>query len=95
MRSLPEVPAMGELGYSGMMGDTFRGMLVPAGTPAVIVARLRADITRGLAVADMRDRLTALGFELIGNTPEQFSAQIKADIDRWGKVIREAGIKAE
>lgn len=95
MSALPEVPAMGELGFSGMVGDTFQGVLLPAGTPLAIATRLHGNITQALATPDMRDRLTAIGFETIGNTPEQFSAQIKADIARWGKVIREAGIKAE
>lgn len=95
MSALPEVPAMGELGFSGMVGDTFQGVLLPAGTPHAIATQLHGKITQALATPDMRDRLTAIGFETIGNTPEQFSAQIKADIARWGKVIREAGIKAE
>jgi tripartite-type tricarboxylate transporter receptor subunit TctC len=93
--ALPEVPAMGELGIAGMSGDTFQGVLVPAGTPKQITARLYADIKKALATAEVRERLITIGFEPIGNSPEEFAAQIKSDIARWGKVIRDAQIKAD
>ena len=93
--ALPDVPAMGELGISGMVGDTFQGMLVPAGTPRAITSKLHEHIMKALAAPDVRDRMGTLGFDIVGNTPEQFAAQIKNDIARWGKVIREAGIKAD
>ena len=95
MSALPDVPAMGELGYSGMIGDTFQGMLIPAATPREITAKLHAHIMKALGASDVRERMTGLGFEVVGNTPEQFAAQIKNDIARWGKVIREAGIRAD
>jgi tripartite-type tricarboxylate transporter receptor subunit TctC len=93
--ALPEVPAMGELGIAGMSGDTFQGVLVPAGTPKQITGRLYADIKKALAAAEVRERLITIGFEPIGNSPEQFAAQISSDIARWGKVIRDAQIKAD
>jgi tripartite-type tricarboxylate transporter receptor subunit TctC len=93
--ALPEVPAMGELGIAGMSGDTFQGVLVPAGTPKQITARLYADIKKALAAAEVRERLITIGFEPIGNSPEEFAAQIRSDIARWGKVIRDAQIKAD
>jgi tripartite-type tricarboxylate transporter receptor subunit TctC len=93
--ALPEVPAMGELGIAGMSGDTFQGVLVPAGTPKQITGRLYADIKKALAAAEVRERLITIGFEPIGNSPEEFAAQIKSDIARWGKVIRDAQIKAD
>jgi tripartite-type tricarboxylate transporter receptor subunit TctC len=92
---LPDVPAMGELGIHGMVGDTFQGVLVPAGTPKAIVARLHADIVKAIASVDMRERMSAIGLEPIGNSPEQFAAQIKSDIARWGAVIRQADIKVD
>ena len=95
MSALPDVPAMGELGYPGMIGDTFQGMLIPAATPRAITAKLHEHIMKALAAPDVRERMIALGFEVVGNTPEQFAAQIKTDIARWGKVIREAGIRAD
>jgi tripartite-type tricarboxylate transporter receptor subunit TctC len=93
--ALPDVPSMGELGIQGMVGDTFQGVLVPAGTPKAIVARLHADIVKAIASQDMRDRMNVIGLEPVGNTPEQFAAQIKSDIARWGAVIRQAGIKVD
>jgi tripartite-type tricarboxylate transporter receptor subunit TctC len=93
--ALPEVPAMGELGIAGMSGDTFQGVLVPAGTPKQITGRLYADIKKALAAAEVRERLITIGFEPIGNSPEEFAAQISSDIARWGKVIRDAQIKAD
>ena len=93
--ALPDVPAMGELGISGMVGDTFQGMLVPAGTPRAITSKLHEHIIKALAAPDVRERMATLGFDIVGNTPEQFAAQIKSDIARWGAVIRQAGIKAD
>jgi tripartite-type tricarboxylate transporter receptor subunit TctC len=93
--ALPDVPSMGELGINGMVGDTFQGVLVPAGTPKHIVARLHADIVKAIASPDMRDRMNAIGLEPVGNTPEQFAGQIRSDIARWGAVIRQAGIKVD
>jgi tripartite-type tricarboxylate transporter receptor subunit TctC len=95
MSALPDVPAMGELGYPGMIGDTFQGMFVQASTPRAITSKLHEHILKALGASDVRERMTALGFEVVGNTPDQFAAQVKTDIARWGKVIREAGIKAD
>jgi tripartite-type tricarboxylate transporter receptor subunit TctC len=95
MSALPDVPAMGELGYPAMTGDTFQGLFARAGTPHAITAKLHEHVMKALAAPDVRERMIALGFDIVGNTPEQFAAQVKTDIGRWGKVIREAGIKAD
>lgn len=95
MALLPDVPAMGELGYKGMEADTFQGVFAPAGVPKPIIARLHGDIMKAMSTQDMRDRLTAIAMIPVGNTPEEFTAQVKADIARWGKVIREGGIKVD
>ena len=93
--ALPDVPSMGELGIAGMVGDTFQGVFVPAGVPKPIQARLHGDIMKALALAEVRERLTAIGFDVVGNTPQEFTAQVRNDIARWGKVIREAGLRAD
>ena len=93
--ALPDVPAMGELGITGMSGDTFQGMFVPAGTPKVIVSRLYGEIMKALALPDVRERLGAIGLEPVGNTSQEFTAQIRSDIAKWRKVIQEVNIKAE
>jgi tripartite-type tricarboxylate transporter receptor subunit TctC len=92
---LPEVPALGELGYTGMSGDTFQGMFAPMGTPKEIVSRLHGEIMKAMALPDVRERLTTIGLEQSGNTPAEFAAQIKADIAKWRKVIQEVNIKVE
>jgi tripartite-type tricarboxylate transporter receptor subunit TctC len=95
MSALPDVPAMGELGHPGLIGDTFQGLFARAGTPQAVTAKLHEHVMKALAAPDVRERMIALGFDIVGNTPEQFAAQVKNDIGRWGKVIRDAGIKAD
>ena len=70
-------------------------MLVTAGTAAPIIDRLHHEIVNIVATPEVRERLTALGFELIANSPGQFAERIKQEIDKWAKVIEAAGIKAQ
>lgn len=95
MALLPDVPAMGELGFKGQEGDTFQGVFAPAAVPKPIIARLHGDIMKAMATQDVRDRLTAIAMIPVGNTPEEFTAQVKNDMARWAKVIRDSGIKAD
>ena len=92
---LPEVPSTEESGLPGMEADTFQGVFVPAATPKAIVSRLHGDIIKALALPEVRERLIAIGLEPVGNSPEEFTAQVKADVARWGKIIRERNIKAD
>jgi tripartite-type tricarboxylate transporter receptor subunit TctC len=71
------------------------GLLAPGGTPPAIVDRLHREIVKVVAMPDVRARLSALGFEPIGSTPKQFAGRIRSEIDKWAKVIRAAGIKAQ
>jgi tripartite-type tricarboxylate transporter receptor subunit TctC len=66
---------------------------VPTGTPKEIVDQLYREIARIVQLPEVKERLAAIGFTPVGNTPEELAAQIKRDIARWAKVIREAGIK--
>lgn len=91
--ALPDVPTIGEAGFKGLEADTLQGVLVPAGTPRAIVEKIHADIVRGLAAPDAKARVTTLGFDIIGSTPKEFTAQIKTEIAKWGKVIKAAGLK--
>lgn len=95
MALLPDVPSMGEMGYKGMEADTFQGVFAPTGVSKPIIARLHGEITKALATPDMRERLNAIAMIPVGNSPAEFTDQVKADIARWGKVIREGGIKAD
>jgi tripartite-type tricarboxylate transporter receptor subunit TctC len=70
-------------------------MAAPAGTPRDVVARLQGEITGILKSAEVREKLAADGAEPVGSTPEQFAAFIKAEIDKWSKVVKAAGITVE
>jgi len=72
-----------------------QGLLVPAGTPPAVVRKISSDVRGVMALPDIRQRVTDLGFDVIASTPEAFAVQVKAEIERWGKVIKSAGIKAE
>ncbi len=92
---LPDVPTFEESGVRGMDVGLWFTMLAPAATPREIIAQLNADVAKFVATADYRAQLEKVGFEPFMNTPEQCSAFLKVEIDRWGKVIKEADIKPE
>ena len=92
---LPDVPTLAELGYADQEADTMQGLLLPARTPPAVVTKIATEVRRAMASPDVKQRVTDLGFDVIASTPEQFTAQVKAEIERWGKVIRSAGIKAQ
>jgi tripartite-type tricarboxylate transporter receptor subunit TctC len=92
--TLPEVPAIGEM-VTGYVGDAWHGLFVPAGTPPAIVDRIQTEFARVLALPDVRKRLLDIGLEPIGSTPAEFSAVVRQDYDKWGKVIRDAKIKLD
>ena len=93
--ALPDVPTMGEAGFKGQEADTLQGVLLPAGTPKAIVSKVHGDIVKVLALPDVRERVAGLGFDIVASTPDQFGAQIRAEIEKWGKVIKAAGLKAD
>jgi tripartite-type tricarboxylate transporter receptor subunit TctC len=93
--SLPEVPTFIESGLDGFVVDSWVGILAPAKTPQPIVARLQKEIAAVLAEPETRERYATLGIEPAGNSPEQFTEQIRADLARWEKVVRQAGIRIE
>jgi tripartite-type tricarboxylate transporter receptor subunit TctC len=93
--ALPEVPTNGEAGIPGLESDTLTGVVAPAGTPKEIVERWRGDIVKMLASPEVRERLQTLGFVPVGNSPDEFGARIKSEIAKWGKVVRDANIRAD
>src|SRR5262249_26567076 len=93
--ALPDVPTMEEAGIKGQQADTMQGVLVPAGTPKEIVDLLYREIAKAVGEPDVKEKFAALGFDPIANTPEQFAAQIKAEIAKWEKVIKDAHIKID
>ena len=91
----PELPTIGESGLKGYAVDAWFGLVAPPGVPRDVVAKLNAVSVTALKSADVRQRFADLGYEPIGDTPEQFGATIKNDIDKYVRVTRQAGIKAE
>lgn len=94
-RIFPDVPTMAEAGYPQIMGDSWVGVLVPAGTPKDIVSLLQREIAKVIAAPDMQARLTELGYDPVGSSPEEFGARIKSEIASWGQVIRAAHITVQ
>jgi tripartite-type tricarboxylate transporter receptor subunit TctC len=94
-QSLPDVPTADEQGFKGYDANTNGGFLAPAGTPKAIVEKLNAEINAALKLPDVRTKLQAAGIEIQGGTPQEYAAVIKADLAKWGKVVKEAGIQPE
>ncbi|HEV8096080.1 MAG TPA: tripartite tricarboxylate transporter substrate binding protein [Burkholderiales bacterium] len=93
--AVPELPTISESGLPGYDASTWGGILAPAGTPKDVVAKLNASINAALKMDDVRSRLSGAGIEIQGGTPEQFAAVIRNEIDKWGRIVREAGIQPE
>jgi tripartite-type tricarboxylate transporter receptor subunit TctC len=93
--SLPDLPTIAESGLPGYDANTWGGILAPAGTPKDIVAKLNAEFNKALAAPDVRAKLTASGIEIQGGPPEKFADYIKAELVKWGKVTKDAGIVPE
>ncbi len=91
----PEVPTVAEAGVAGYEVMVWFGVVAPAGTSREIVNKLNAEVTRILAMPDVRERFLAQGVEPVGSTPEQFGEHIRAQMSKWGKVVQDAGVKAE
>ena len=91
----PEIPTVAESGLPGFEVSVWFAVLAPAGTPREITDRLNRTLVKALQAQDTRERLATQGAEPIGNTPEQFTAQIKADLVKWAKVVKAANIKLD
>jgi len=90
---LPDVPTIAESGIPGYESVGWNGILAPAKTPRPVIHRLYDAITKVLKFADVIEKLTSQSVDPIGNSPEEFAAIIRADIEKWGKVLRNAGIQ--
>ena len=92
---LPDLPTIAESGYPKFEALAWNGVLVPAGTPKPVIARLNSEINAILKQTDVVQKLNAAGFDLIGGTPEEFGALITAESDKWAPVIKSANIKID
>ncbi len=92
---LPELPTLDEAGLKGYQIVGWNGLFVPAGTPPVIVNKLHAEVVKALALPDVKERLATMGADGVGDTPQHFASFIKAEIPKWAKVVKDAGLKVE
>ena len=92
---LPEVPTVAESGLPGFDVGFWLGLLAPAGTPRPIIDKLNAAMLKALRDPEVVQRLAGLGVEIIGNSPDEFARVIRADIVKWGKVVKDTGAKAD
>jgi tripartite-type tricarboxylate transporter receptor subunit TctC len=93
--ALPDVPTAAEAGFAGFEVASTYAILAPAGTPPAILAKLNAEIGKVLQLPDVKARFQTLGIEITGSTPQEATSQSSAELAKWGKVIRDSGIKAE
>lgn len=91
MPQLPDVPTVIESGLAGFEVTSWQAVAAPKGTPKDIIAKLQADIAKGLRTADIAKRFADQGFDIVVNTPEQASAFFKSEIDRWATVVKASG----
>ena len=92
---LPELPTLDESGLRGYQIVGWNGLFVPTGTPPAIVTRLHSAVVGALALPDVKERLTIMGADGVGDTPQHFAAFIKAEIPKWAQVVKAAGLKIE
>jgi len=91
----PDLPTIAESGLAGFDISTWFGIFVPAGTPRDVVAKLHAEFTAALAMPDVRERMLSLGAEPVGSSPAEFAAYIRAEADKYARVIKASGAKAD
>jgi tripartite-type tricarboxylate transporter receptor subunit TctC len=92
--SVPELPTVAEAGVPGFAVDQWYALFAPAGTPKEIVGKLYGEIAKAVANQETKERLLAMGLDPVGSTPEDFTAYVKTETVKWGKLVREAGIRA-
>ena len=91
----PDIPTIAEQGYPGFEATAWYAFFAPAGTPPDIVQRIAADTNKALQLADVREKLSALGADPVGGTPEEFARRLRAENARWGDAIRKSGVKID
>ena len=91
----PDVPTMTEAGYPDIEGDSWVGVMVPAGTPKDLVGLLHDEIVRIIQLPDIRERLKTLGSDVVASTPQDFASRINVEIETWGQIIRAGNVKPQ
>jgi len=93
--AMPDVPTVAESGLPGFEASNWFGLMAPAGTPPEIATRLNAEAAKALQAPEVREKLAALGFEIRSSTPQEFTALLKSETEKWAKVIKASGARAE
>lgn len=91
--ALPDVPTLAEAGFTEQESETMQGVFAPAKTPKEITDLLYKEIAKIMAMPDVKEKCAQLGFDPVANTPDEFAAYIKKEVEKWGRVIRDAKIK--
>jgi tripartite-type tricarboxylate transporter receptor subunit TctC len=90
-----DIPTLDEQGLKGYETGSWFGMAVPTGTPQAIITKLHAESVKALQAPDLRDRMVAEGAEFVGDTPAQFTAYIRSELEKWGKAVKASGAKVD
>jgi len=93
--AIPDVPTFAEAGYPGIEDYTWIGMFAPAGTPSPVVQKLNESVNRAIRSPDFLERIAASAFDPLGGSQQQFADYFKAEIAKWGKVVRDTGAKPD
>ena len=94
-RVLPDVPTIAQAGLPGYDVESWFGVFAPAATPRALIDRLYNDIAKILAMPDVRQKLEDQGADVVGSSPDQFTAHVKREIVKWAKVVKDSGARVE
>src|SRR5207344_1847308 len=93
--AIPELPTVSDSGVPGFEVVPWGGMIVPVGVPKSIVARLNTEINKAIASPIFKEKMRSIGYELVGGTPEQFTAHVRKENAKWAEVVKRAGVKVD
>lgn len=93
--ALPDIPTIDEAGVRGYEAIEWNGVMVPTGTPPAVVNRLHQAIVKAVAIPDVKERVSGIGADLVGNTPDEYRAFLKNELATWSKVVKEVGMRID